>query len=224
MPDDDRLPPPAVEIVNRLRRAHTDERRRIARDLHDQVAHGLSVALNSLELHLLYLDSDPARALAQLRTAMRAVRRSQETVRALAWGLRRREVGHGLDAALRDYLTAVAPPTVDWTIEVRGDDSRLPAETCDELFLALREAVRNALIHASADRVEVAVRIGPDAVHASVIDDGIGFDTERHGQGGGLASIRERAELLGGGVTLSSAAGAGTTVRMLIPLASAPER
>jgi signal transduction histidine kinase len=224
MPEDDRLPPPAVEIVNRLRRAYTKERRRLARDLHDQVAHALSVALNSLELHQLYLDSDPRRALAQLRTAVRAVRRSQETVRALCWDLRRREVTGGLAAALREYFAAVAPPVLDWEVAVTGDDSRLPAESCDELFLALREAVRNALIHAYPRRVEVAVRIEPDAVRATVSDDGVGFNTAWYGQTGGLASIRERAELLGGNATVSSTPGTGTTVLLLIPLADTADQ
>ena len=221
MPDDDQLPPRAIEIVNQLRKALTDERRRIARDLHDHVAHALSIALNNLELHQLYRHRDPARAQAHLRSAMRAVRRSQETVGALCSNLRRRQVVGGLEAALREYLDAVAPPEMAWTVAVTGDDSRLPAETRDELFLILREAVHNALIHSSASRVEVSVRIGPGAVRATVLDDGTGFVVSQQSQTGGLASMRERAQLLGGSLGLSSVPGAGTALHVLIPLADA---
>jgi signal transduction histidine kinase len=219
MPDDGRPPTPVVEIANRLRRAHANERRRIARDLHDKVAHALSVALNSLELHEIYLHSDPPRARAQLRSAVRAVRRSQETVRALCADLRQREVVDGLESALSGYLRMVAPPTVDWTITVTGDDSRLPAETREELFLTLREALHNSLIHSSARHIDACVQIGPEAVHATVDDDGTGFEAGGQGQTGGVASMHERAELLGGSVDLSSELGAGTTVRVHIPLA-----
>ncbi|HEV2782642.1 MAG TPA: sensor histidine kinase [Actinophytocola sp.] len=222
MPDDE-LPPPVVEIVNRLRRAHTDERRRIARDLHDQVGHALSVALNSLELHEVYLHSDPSRAQEQLRSAVRAVRRSHEAVRTLCSNLRRREVVDGLEDALREYLAAVTPPAIAWTVTVTGDDSRLPAETRDELFLILREAARNALVHSRARRVEIAVVIGPDAVLAGVSDDGAGFDLARHGRTGGLASMRERAALLGGSVAIASTPGTGTAVRVRIPLGEIPD-
>jgi signal transduction histidine kinase len=217
VPDDDRLRP-VVDIVNRLHKAHADERRRIARELHDHVAHALSVALNSLELHDLYLHSNPTRARAQLRAAVRAVRRSQETVRAMCMDLRTREVVNGLETALGEYLRTLASPTMDWTITVTGDDLRLPADVRDELFLIVREAVHNSLIHSSAGRVDVAVRIGPDAVRATMYDDGVGFDVGTHRETGGLASMHERARLLGGRVTLTSVRGAGTTVRVRIPL------
>lgn len=220
--DTDRLPSATNEVVQRLRRSYANERRRIARELHDQVAHTLGVALNSLELHEIYLAKDPARAQAQLRTAVRAVRRSLEAVRTLSSDLRSRQVDEGLDAALCGYLGAVAPPTVRWTVTVTGDDSTLPAETRDELFLILREAVRNSLIHSGAHRVEIVVQIGPDAARASAYDDGRGFDARRRAAPGGLASMRERAQLLGGSIELSTAPGLGTAVHVHIPLAGQP--
>jgi signal transduction histidine kinase len=219
MPEDEGLPPPAAEIVNRLRQAHTDERSRLARELHDQVAHALGVALSSLELHQLYLQSDLPRAQAQLRSAVSAVRTSLEMVSALCSDLRRREVVDGLEAALRDYLGTVAPPAIRWAVRVTGDDSALPVELRDELFLTLREAARNSLIHSSARHIGIVVRIAPDAVRATVYDDGIGFDVSQHGRTGGLASMRERVQLLGGSITLASVPGTGTTVQVHIPLA-----
>jgi signal transduction histidine kinase len=221
MPDDDQLPPRAVEIINRLRGARARDRQRIARTLHDQVAHMLGVALHSLELHQLYLSSDQPRAEAQLRNALRALLVSQETVRALCQDLRRRELTGTLDAALRAYLRAVAPSGITWAVRVTGDEPRLGAETAEELFLALREAARNALVHASAQHVEVIVRIEPDSVRATVSDDGTGFAVDQQPGTGGLASMRERVQLLGGRFALTSAPGAGTTVQIHVPLPAA---
>lgn len=209
------------EVAARLRRVHASERRRVARELHDQVAHSLGVALNSLELHELYLEEDPPRAERQLRIATRAVRGALERVRGLSSDLRGREVDDGLEGALVDYLRSVAPPAVDWTVTVSGDDHRLPVELRDELYLILREAARNALIHSAAGHLTIVVDVGADAVRATVTDDGLGFDPRQHPATGGLASMRERTQLLGGSLGLSSDPGEGTVVRVQVPVESA---
>lgn len=200
------------------------ERRRVARELHDHVAHTLGVALNSLELHELYLDEDPQRAERQLNNATQAVRAALDRVRALSSDLRGSEVDDGLEHALAGYLHMVAPPAIAWTVTVTGDDCRLPAELREEVYLILREAARNSLIHSAARHLEIAVDIGfgPDdaAVRARVTDDGRGFDPGRHPPAGGIASMRERAELLGGSLTLSSDPGTGTAVHLHVPLTS----
>ena len=199
---------------------HSSERRRVARELHDRVAHPLGVALNSLELHELYLEQEnPSRAELQLRIAARAVRGALERVRGLSLDLRGREVDDGLESALADYLNMVAPPAVDWTVTVSGEaPSDLPAELCDELYLILREAARNALIHAAARHLEVGIGIGVDAIRATVTDDGQGFEPRQHLATGGLASMRERAQLLGGFLTVSSRPGEGTVVHVHVPI------
>ena len=208
----------SVEVLNRLRRSHAAERRRIARTLHDQVAHSLGVALNNLEMHEMYGTNDPLRAQAQLSSAVRAVRSSLESVRALCFDLRRREVGDGLEEALTEYLRSAAPADVEWSVQVTGNDSGIPDELRDELYLTLREATRNSLIHAGPHRVEITVQIESDAVRATENDDGRGFDIDRSAPGGGLASMRERVQLLGGNLDLSSTPGVGTSVQVHIPL------
>lgn len=190
----------------------------MARDLHDRVAHTLGVALNSLELHEVYLEKDPPLAKRQLRIATRAVRDALERVQGLSTDLRGCETHGGLEAALAGYLHMVAPPTIDWTVTVRGDDHGLLAEPRDELYLILREAARNAMIHAAARRLTIVVDIGPDAVRATVEDDGCGFEPGEHFVTGGLAAMRERAELLGGSLVLSSSPGAGTVVQVHVPM------
>jgi signal transduction histidine kinase len=196
----------------------SSERRRVARELHDRVAHSLGVALNSLELHESYLDDDPPRAERQLRIATHAVRGALERVQGLSSGLRGREVDDGLEHALADYLSTVAPPSIDWQVTVSGEERLvLPTESYDELYLILREAARNALIHSAARHLEVVVDIGAGAVRATVSDDGQGFDLPRQHETGGLTSMRERARLLGGSLTVSSAPGTGTVVHVHLP-------
>jgi signal transduction histidine kinase len=200
---------------------HASERRRVARELHDRVAHSLGIALNSLELHEIYLDQDPRRAERQLRIATRALRGALERVRDLSSDLRGQEVDDGIERALVDYLTGVARAEVDWQVTVSGDDRGLPAELRDELFLILREAARNALIHAAPRHLGLVVEIGAGMVRATVTDDGRGFDPRPHLATGGLVSMRERAEMLGGSLTLSSSPGEGATVHVHVPIVAA---
>lgn len=200
--------------------ADTWERRRVARELHDQVAHTLGVALNNLELHDRYLEDDPLRARQQLRHAARAVRVALERVRTLSSDLRTREVAGGLEDALIDYLHMMTPPTTAWAVRVSGDDAALAPDVRDELYLVLREAARNALLHSAARNLDIAVDIGAGAIRASVTDDGRGFDPRRRPAAGGLASMHERAELLGGSVTVASRPGEGTVVRVHLPAES----
>jgi len=195
--------------------------RRVARELHDKVAHSLGVALNSLELHEVYLEQDPPRARRELHTATHAVRGALKQVRDLSADLRGHEVRDGLERALDDYLNTVAPPAISCSVTVAGDDRGLAEDLRDELFLILREAARNTLIHAAARHLDVTVDIGADAVHATVTDDGHGFDPRGHENTGGLASMLERAELLGGHLTLSSDPHTGTVVQVHVPVRGA---
>lgn len=196
---------------------NSTERRRVARELHDKVAHSLGVALNSLELHEVYLERDPSRAQRELRIATRAVRGALRHVQDLSADLRGREVRDSLDHALRDYLRMVASPAVDWSVTVRGDERTLPPDLRDDLYLVLREAARNALIHSAARHLVVTVVVRADAVHGTVSDDGHGFDPGSHPATGGLTAMRERAESHGGSLTVSSGTGAGTVVQVHVP-------
>jgi signal transduction histidine kinase len=124
----------------------------------------------------------------------------------------------GLAGALRQRLDAVENRvgiTTQLSVEGRLD---LPAATEEGLYRIAQEALTNALRHAFASTVQVLVDGGPDAVTLEVIDDGCGFDPAgRDGLGGlGLVSMRERAEELGATLTIDSAPGAGTRVKVTV--------
>ncbi len=87
------------------------------------------------------------------------------------------------------------------------------------MFLILREGVRNAVSHAEAGRITVAVEITPEKVLGLIEDNGRGFDPREVRAGGGFKSIRERAALVGGSSRFESAPGEGTKVEVTVPLA-----
>jgi signal transduction histidine kinase len=211
-----------VQIASELdaseERLLAEERCRISRELHDRVAHAILVVFRNLELLELYEERDPARARAKREAAKATAQRALETTRDLCRELREPLAGTGLEAALTDDLGAVAEPDVHASVSVRGDESRLGPAVRDELFLILREAVRNAAAHSGARRIAVDLAVGGDRVTAVVEDDGHGLERPRAGRGTGLRSMAERASLLGGTVALRSSPGRGTKVEIAVPL------
>lgn len=211
----------ASYLLKKVTNSHEDERHRIARELHDRVAHSVGNALQHLELHDAYLADDPVRAQTKLKMSQDVLRDAFDVIRHLATELRTSAVlAGGLQVALSDYLDAHAPFGVRHHVTVEGDVLSLPAEIVEELYLVLREAARNALLHAAPQCVNIEIAVGGNLVRASVGDDGCGFDPAHvsSSTGGiGLESMRERVELLGGTFSAASAIGAGTTVTVTLP-------
>ncbi|MDQ8706926.1 sensor histidine kinase [Streptomyces sp. LHD-70] len=211
-------------LLERLRSAHDDERRRIARELHDEVAGQLGSALNGFELHDLYQESGrDALARDKLGTARDSVRESLGSLRDVMTGLRHRidePLRTGLARDLEDLGAAAGTGDGEVRITVTGDESRLRPGVAEELFLIVREAQRNALRHARARHITVAVHVAPEEVRGVVEDDGVGFDPRTTAPRGhsGMLSMRERAELLGGSVAVESQAGRGTRILVFVPL------
>ncbi|MEO5873485.1 MAG: ATP-binding protein [Streptosporangiaceae bacterium] len=208
-------------LVLRINTAQTDERRRVSRELHDRVAYGANSAFRSLELVDAYQETDPARAAEKLWMARTSLLDSLESLREIMAGLRAEVGQESLQGALQTYAYTVNQlKPVTW-ISVTGDELWIPPDAREEIFLALREALRNVYRHARAEKLEVKVNITPYEVRGTVIDDGVGFDpgkvssSFRHV---GLVSMRERIELLSGEVRVESAPDLGTRLLILVPL------
>lgn len=122
-----------------------------------------------------------------------------------------------LERALIRYLDSVQA-NAEVRLNISGDEAFAPPVVLDEAFLILQEAVRNALTHASPQVVLVGVELDPKELRAWVLDDGCGFVVTPPAPGGGLGSMRERAALIGGRVSVSSMPGHGTRVDLRIPL------
>jgi signal transduction histidine kinase len=193
------------------------ERRRAARDIHDRLGYWLSLAhveLGLLELH----HRDPHRAAAHLTATRQAVAEGLAEIRRMVTELRSSRTVESLEKELRIAADATAPGSAPVRIVVNGDDQRVPGHVRGELYLVLREALRNALAHAGPATVSVLVDISAARVCATVADDGLGFDPRLAGHGGGIASMRERVELLGGSMSIAAAPGGGCSVKILLPV------
>jgi PAS domain S-box-containing protein len=211
------------------------ERQRIARELHDRVAHTMGVAHQSLQLYTVYANSDPRRAAEKLKLAMEAAETALDQTRDLSAQLARsgtEETRGGLETALRDLLDTHVPVGVEATLSVADNESAVPSPAEEQAFLVMREAVRNAVAHSGCRCIEVSVDVGETELRGRVEDDGAGFDP--HGGEGswhddrgdgesstgvGLRSMKERTEALGGRLDVSSEPGRGSAVEVRIPLA-----
>ena len=206
-------------LLNRIHEAHLGERQRIARELHDRVGNGLSVAHRRLEL---FEDqqADPAKAASQAKRAHRAVLDSLESLRSVITDLRLEAPLKSLEKALANYLDSVPSSDGQLWLRVNGDENWVPPTVRDESFLIIREAIRNALAHGDPGKVFIRVDIAPHELRAVVEDTGQGFDHAGvpTAATAGLSSMRERAALLGGMVLVASQPGQGTQVELTVPL------
>ena len=208
-------------LLEKSHESHADERRRISRELHDRVAHSIMVAFRSLEIFEMYETKDPSKAQAKLELAKSTTQEALELTRSLSRELRITSAEEGLEVALSELLSVSVPQGIRSRVSMEGDESLIPHQVRDELFLILREGIRNAVTHSGATMIAVEVYITEDRVRAAVEDDGQGFElgAEATRTGGtGLASMKERAMLLGGTVNLASTLNEGTRVEILLPL------
>ncbi len=198
--------------------AQDEERRRIARTLHDE----LSQTLAAVKLEVAALrDAVPPDHRATIFTT---IDQAIAQTRSLAHSLRPPLLDDlGLAPSLH-RLGEMAEQAGGFRVRVTTDlSTRLPREMEGLLFTAAQEALRNIHIHARARHVEIAVQHTPQRVSLTVTDDGIGFDPHRP-PGLGLRGIKERIEGIGGRMTITSAPGAGTQVKLEVPYATDHDR
>jgi two-component system sensor histidine kinase DegS len=208
-----------------------EERRRIARDLHDGPAQTLAAALLGVDIAIAAVDRSPETARTELRGARVLVQDAIDDVRALMTGLRLRLLEErGLVGALRSL--AAAPPLWGPHVSVATSglaaELRLPPDVELGLFRIAQEAISNARRHGAGSLVTVQLDVSPEAVTLEVVDDGRGFAVEgvvpALDRGEGLPGMRERASLLGGELFVASAPGSGTRIRVWLPLSPAITR
>jgi signal transduction histidine kinase len=203
---------------NRVQDARLDERRRIARELHDRLGEVLTVGLRQLDLDEI---TGPEVPEGQSTLARDVLVEAMRRLRLVTSGLRDEPVTN-FEKALVDFLNRVC---ADGNVHlvVIGDESWASPEIIDEAFLIAREALRNALTHGAPQSVVVGVEVTRRELRAWVDDDGNGFacgddDADFPAAGTGLATMRERAALLGGRVSVTSKPGRGTSVELTVPL------
>jgi signal transduction histidine kinase len=196
------------------------ERNRMARELHDTLAHTLSGLTVQLETVKAYWHVNSTAAQAMLDKSLEATRSGlQETRRALK-SLRASPLDDlGLDLALRRMVESAAQRanlTLDLSLPAQIPSLSPDVEQC--LYRVTQEAVANVTYHANAKNLKVQLTVNGRDISLLVRDDGIGFK-ERPGENDdhfGLPGMRERAQLVGGQLTIDSQPSQGTTVRLTI--------
>lgn len=216
------------KLAARVLQAQEDERKRIARELHDETAQTLSILLTNLDLLERYIPTGDTRVSAGFSRVMSLAKRALDETRALSHDLRPAILD---DAGLLAAIEWVAREcersyggSVRLTADIDPSEMLSPEQEVGILRIA-QEALTNAGKHTRAVRVHVLLTVEKGKVILMVKDDGRGFDTRAvrgptHGGRLGIYGMNERASLLGGTLDIKSRPGKGTEVRLELPVAS----
>jgi two-component system sensor histidine kinase UhpB len=221
----------AERLAAQVIMAQEEERRRVARELHDEAGQALTAVIIGLErglagmpeVYAADLPIQPRQLVSNLRDL---AAQTLDEVRKLALELRPSVLDDlGLVAALRQYVRSIEERSgVAAHLSLVGwdeADARLPPEVETALFRISQEALTNAIRHAQAETVQVRLRREPGAVSLEVNDDGVGLTAvpaPEAGQHLGMFGMRERAHLLGGEFHAGQVSPHGTSVRVKVPL------
>ncbi len=209
----------AESAITRERLAMSEERRRLARELHDTLAHTLSAVAVQLEGVDSLWDEDPTRARSMLNRSLESARTGLTEARRSIDALRSSPIEEqGLAAALADLCLSVSETSpVTATLEIDGVDGLAP-DVEHTAYRIAREALTNVVRHAGATNAIVRLRQNGDRVLLSVEDDGTGFDPdgEIDGDRHGVRGMVERAELIGGRLDIRRPEAGGTVVELSV--------
>jgi signal transduction histidine kinase/putative methionine-R-sulfoxide reductase with GAF domain/uncharacterized protein YoaH (UPF0181 family) len=197
----------------RIVAATDEERRRVARDLHDGAQQRLVHTVLTLKLALGALQHGDEDAAALVNEALEQAERGTAEVRELAHGLLPSVLAHG---GLRAGVAALASRT-PVPVETRVSVDRLPAAVEASAYFVVAEALTNVAKHAQAQRVEVTARVRHGTLEVQVRDDGVG-GAQVHGSG--LRGLADRLSVLDGRLRVESPADGGTVIEAAIPLAA----
>ena len=211
-------------IEEAMRRAASEEQARIARELHDVIAHSVSVIVVQAAAAREVFEAQPDQARAALLSIETAGRDALRELRLLLAAVR-----PGADADPTqpqpglDRLDELAEPLraagLDVAVHREGLTRTVPAGVDLSAYRIVQEALTNTLRHAHATRADVTVRLGSDLLELDVLDDGRGAAGERgDGNGRGLAGMRERASMLGGTLEAGPARRGGYRIHARLPL------
>jgi len=218
-----RLNTMAEQLQSLLRRrqdmAVSEERNRLARDLHDSAKQQALAASFELGTALTLFDRDPAGARKHLVEADTLVDAVRKELTNLVHELRPQSIdGEDFSEILKDQATEWSQRSgIEMNFDVKGSNE-LSLEIRETLFRIAQEALANIARHSSAQHAQVLLEYGTNSVKMTVKDDGCGFDTHMPNDGVGLASMRERAEGLDGILTIESAPGQGAQISVTLPV------
>ncbi len=209
---------------NSIELGAAEERNRLAREIHDTLAQGLTAITLQLETADALLDSNPKNARTAVQKALSLTRANLEEARRSVLDLRAAPLERSTFCdALRKLLEQYG---AEWKFETEfeaiGEDQPIPMRLGAGLYRMAQEALTNVARHANAKHVCIHFTAMPDHIELIIEDDGVGFDTEALAKGRfGLVGLNERARLLGGTLEVCSVPGEGTELKINVPLEEA---
>jgi signal transduction histidine kinase len=213
------------QLTGRLESAKEEERIRLSRELHDEFGQTLTAAKISLQM-LRQAAADPVVEL-RLAESVGMVDRMIQQARNIALGLRPPLLDEaGLVPALDHYLKSLGGRCgIGIDFDASPAAAGIPAGLNTTVFRVVQESISNALRHARANAIRVALQVEPGVMHLAIEDDGIGFNPGavnqrvKRGEHLGLLGMTERVRNAGGTITLDSRPGAGSRIGVRIPFA-----
>jgi len=212
----------------RIIKAQEEERRRVARDIHDGPAQSIANVIISAEVCEKLLEEDLEKAKEELKILKEKVRAVLKELRRIIFDLRPMALDDlGLIPVLKRYIKKFETESgIKTQLTVLGEEKRLPSPLEVSLFRIIQEALSNIEKHSRASYCQIKLEIKPNRVNAVVKDNGIGFNVEKkladvyrdRERRFGLLGMNERAELVGGTVSIRSKEGKGTRVFVNIPI------
>lgn len=199
------------------------ERRRLAQELHDGLAHSIGLVAQQAELLVRIARRDPQAAQGEAAALRRTVQNTLEELRSTVEGVPPPALDSGLETALRRLAASFSRY---YDVEVRfqavGNTGQLPSGWALPLYRIAQEGTANAIRHGSASEVQVWLAVEPPLVSLTVQDNGAGFSPPPAPTPGhrGLAHMRKRAQALGGDLRVESSPGQGTTITLVARLPS----
>ena len=210
------------EQINRVTVAQEEERRRISRELHDGLGPSLAAIGNKLRVYSSMIRTDPDGTEQGLGEVTASLKGHVREIRELIYDLRPVGLDQlGLVTALRQYTERFMKDTGIETSFANSGDRIFDPLTEVTIFRVVQECLNNVQKHAKAARVEIGFQTDEAGVEVWVKDDGLGFDPSRAAAGVpagvGLLSMNERADLVGGTLTIQSRPGSGCQISLHIP-------
>lgn len=215
-----------AELLRKLITAQEDERRRVARELHDVTSQALATLAVRVEALGSVVKSDTKGAESMLEEVRALLANTSREVHGLIYDLRPSLLDDlGLPAAVRScahHLLEAAK--IEAHLELVGQERRLPPEIEIAVFRIIQEAITNVMLHSRAESVYISLEFKEKSIATRVEDDGIGFNpidvlNSAHAKNSmGLLGMKERAELLQGSLVIDSQPRKGTIIALEIPL------
>lgn len=214
-------------LAIRVIKAQEEERRRVAREIHDGPAQSMSNVVLKAEICERLIDINLDQARSELQNLKKIVRESLKDVRRIIYDLRPMSLEDlGLLPTLQKYVESFSMETgIDVSFHRRGLDMVIDDKNLNlTIFRVVQEALNNIRKHSEAKTAEVRVEFTPVSIALKISDKGKGFDTnlikvekDDHSGGFGLFSMKERIELMNGTMDISSQPGKGTVVKVVLP-------